>query len=157
MPLAFRATGPLNRDATMKYVCDAGDATWFRIETPGEATIESRDTNHAVAKYFLEAYAKAEKSYVPPKSARYVEQNIGLKDHVQRTMPIFLTLRDKDGNVLVTAMLPPAGLDERAFRPIVVGPANSDPFAEHDEAIEALAEHYDLTLDPARCYPYRKA
>ena len=46
-------------------------------------------------------------------------------------MPIFLTLRDGEGTALVTAMLPPAGKDERAFRPIIVGASNSDPYPQH--------------------------
>jgi hypothetical protein len=54
-------------------------------------------------------------------------------------------------------MLPPAGRDDRAFRPIIVGPDNSDPYPEHGAAIGALGEHFGLTLDPARCYPYRRA
>ena len=29
---------------------------------------------------------------------RFIEQNIGLKTHVQRVMPRFLTLRDAEGN-----------------------------------------------------------
>ncbi|HZT47685.1 MAG TPA: hypothetical protein VFA64_06905 [Hyphomicrobiaceae bacterium] len=112
--------------------------------------------NHAVEKYFRQAYEHAAASYVPPKSGRYFEQNIGLKAHVQRVMPIFLTLRDSEGNALATAMLPPAGQDERSFRPIIVGVANSDPYPEHGAAIARLAQHYGLTLDPARCYPYRR-
>ena len=85
------------------------------------------------------------------------EQNIGLKGHIQRGMPVFLTLRDGDGASLVTAMLPPAGLTEKSFRPIVVGPANADPYDRHSDAITVLAKHYGLTLDPIRCYPYRRA
>lgn len=140
----------------MQYVCDAPPNTWFRIETAAEAAIESRDMNHAVEKYFRQAYDLAAKSYVPPRSAHYVEQNIGLKAHVQRTMPLFLTLRDPEGKALVTAMLPPEGQNIDMFRPIVVGPANADPYPEHAAAIRALGEHYGLTLDPARCYPYRR-
>jgi hypothetical protein len=71
-------------------------------------------------------------------------------------MPIFLTLRDAEGKALVTAMLPPLGKDDGAFRPIVVGSANSDPYPEHGEAIARLGQHYGLKLDPARCYPYRR-
>jgi hypothetical protein len=71
-------------------------------------------------------------------------------------MPLFLTLRDGEGNALVTAMLPPVGQDERALRPIIVGAGNDDPYREHGEAIRVLAKHYGLTLDPGRCYPYRR-
>jgi hypothetical protein len=140
----------------MQYVCDAPPNTWFRIETEGEAALESRAMNHAVEKYFREAYEQATKAYVPPKSAHYVEQNIGLKAHIQRVMPRFLTLRDGEGKALVTAMLPPAGQDERAFRPIIVGFENTDPYHEFGNAIGKLGQHYKLTLDPGRCYPYRR-
>ena len=141
----------------MQFVCEAPPKTWFRIETEGEAALESRAMNHAVEKYFKQAYEQAAKSYVPPKSRHYIEQNIGLKAHIQRAMPRFLTLRDGEGNALVTAMLPPAGQDERAFKPIIVGSGNSDPYLEHGEAIRKLGEHLGFTLDPGRCYPYRRA
>jgi hypothetical protein len=71
-------------------------------------------------------------------------------------MPLFLTLRDPEGKGLVTAMLPPKGQSDRAFRPIIVGFGNSDPYPEHGDAIRKLGEHLGLTLDPARCYPYRR-
>lgn len=140
----------------MQYVCDAGTKTWFRFETESEAALESRAMNHAVEKYFKQAQEEAAQCYVPPKSAHYIEQNIGLKAHLQRTMPRFLTLRDAEGNALVTAMLPPEGMDEKSFRPIVVGYENTDPYPEHGEAIRALGRHFGLSLDPARCYPYRR-
>jgi len=141
----------------MQYVCDAGTATWFRIETLGEAVLESQAMNHAVERFFRDAYDKAAASFVPPKSLAAFEQRIGLKAHVQRSMPRFLTLRDKDGAALVTAMLPPEGQDARGFRPVIVGPANADPYPAYGAAIKALADHVHLTLDPARCYPYRRA
>ena len=53
-------------------------------------------------------------------------------------------------------MLRPTGLDERAFKPIVVGSGNSDPYPENGEAIRVLAAHLGFTLDPVRCYPYRR-
>jgi hypothetical protein len=140
----------------MQFVCDAGRNTWFRIETEGEAALESRAMSHAVDKYFQQYYEQAARTYVPPRSAHYIEQNIGLKAHVQRVMPLFLTLRDPEGKGLVTAMLPPLGKDERSLRPIIVGFDNTDPFAEHSDAIRVLARYYGLTLDPARCYPYRR-
>jgi hypothetical protein len=140
----------------MQYVCDAGAKTWFRFETESEAALESRAMSHAVEKYFKQAQEEAASLYVPPKSAQYIEQNIGLKAHLQKAMPRFLTLRDAEGNALATAMLPPEGENEDSFRPIVVGPENSDPYPEHGEAIQALAKHVGLTLDPARCYPYRR-
>ena len=141
----------------MQYVCDGvGTRTWFRLETASEAAAESRDMSHAVGKYFNQAYDQATKSYVPPASARVFEQNIGLKAHIQKSMPLFLTLRNNEGKALVTAMLPPGGRDDKAFRPIIVGPDNADPYVEHAEDIRKLGQHYKLTLDPVRCFPYRR-
>jgi hypothetical protein len=140
----------------MKYVCDApGGKTWFRIETEAEASIESDQMRHAVEKYFRKEQEKAIQSFQPI-SKVYFEQEIGLKAHVQREMPLFLTLRDDEGNVLVTAMLPPGGRDDRSFRPIVVGPANADPYPDHGDAIRMLGQHVGMPLERARCYPYRR-
>ncbi len=139
----------------MKHVCDApAGKTWFRIETEAEAADESKMMRHAVEKYFCSEQAKAAQSFQPP-SSRFIEQEIGLKAHLQREMPLFLTLRDQDGNGLATAMLPPRGRDQPGFRPIIVGAQNSDPYPAQGEAIEALARHFGLNLDRARCYPYR--
>ncbi len=140
----------------MKYVCDAGAKTWFRMETAGEAALESSAMAHAVDRFFRETYAKALKSYQPSGTLRAIEQSIGREDFVQRTMPMFLTLRDGNGQALVTAMLPPVGLDERAFRPIIVGPANTDPYPAHGDAIAVLAHHFKFKLDAATCFPYRR-
>jgi hypothetical protein len=140
----------------MQYVCELPPKTWFRIETEAEAYQESQAMSHAVETYFSRARDQATAAYVPPAGRRVIEQNIGLKAHIQRVMPIFLTLRDNEGTALVTAMLPPAGQTEREFRPIIVGRGNSDPYPEHSDAIKVLARHYGLTLDPARCYPYRR-
>jgi hypothetical protein len=71
-------------------------------------------------------------------------------------MPVFLTLRDDEGNPLVTAMLPPGGHEDRNFRPIIVGMSNTDPYVEHADAIRALGQHFGLALERARCYPYRR-
>ena len=140
----------------MQYVCDGPNGTWFRMETEGEAIQESQLMGHSVEKYFRQAAEDAARTFVPPQSMRPFEQKIGLKAHVQKAMPIFVTLRDRDGNGLATAMLPPAGADEKSFRPIVVGPSNADPYPAYGEDIKALGRHFGLTLDPARCYPYRR-
>ncbi len=140
----------------MRYVCDAPDSkTWFRIETEAEAAAESEMMHHAVEKYFRKEREKAAASFQPI-SKVFFEQEIGLKAHVQREMPLFLTLRADDGTPLATAMLPPGGKDDRSFRPIIVGPGNADPYPEQGDAIRVLAEHYAMTLDRARCYPYRR-
>ncbi|WP_244610325.1 hypothetical protein [Microvirga pakistanensis] len=70
-------------------------------------------------------------------------------------MPVFLTLRDAEGNGLATAMLPPRGRNDPSFKIIVVGPENRDPYPDHGEAIRKLGEHFGLSLDRSRCYPYR--
>ncbi len=140
----------------MQYVCDADPFTWFRIETPGEAGLESQMMDHAVERYFKQTHEQATRSYVPPASAAAFEQSIGLKGYVQKTMPMFLTLRDGDGTALVTAMLPPAGQKDAGFRPIIVGRSNSDPYPVYGDAIRALAAHFGLALDRDRCFPYRR-
>jgi hypothetical protein len=140
----------------MKYVCDATPYTWFRIETAAEAAVESQAMDHAVERYFRQAEAEAALSYQPPRELMAHEQNIGRKAHIQRAMPIFVTLRDNEGKALVTAMLPPEGRENDRFRPIIVGHANADPFPEYGEAIEALGHHFDLPLEASRCYPYRR-
>ena len=140
----------------MEYVCNAAPYTWFRIETQAEAAQESRDMAHAVEKYFERAYDEAVSSYQPPKSAAVFEQNIGLKAHVARVMPVFATLRDNEGKALVTAMLPPVGCDEDDLRPIIVGYENSDPYVDYEDAIESVAKHYGLILDRELCFPYAR-
>ncbi|MGO8918801.1 MAG: hypothetical protein ACLQJR_23110 [Stellaceae bacterium] len=140
----------------MHYVCDAPEGkTWFRLETEAEAIDESQTMHHAVEKFFRQEKAKAVQSFAPP-SRNFIEQEIGLKAHVQRVMPLFVTLRDAEGKPLVTGMLPPGGQENHGFRPIIVGAANGDPYAEHGAAIRALAAHFGLDLDRARCYPYRR-
>lgn len=140
----------------MDYVCDApGGLTWFRIITEGEAAAESQQMHHAVEKYFRREREKAEASFKSP-STVFFEQAIGLEAHIKREMPLFLTLRDTDGKPLVTAMLPAGGKPDRTFSPIIVGPANADPYPKHNEAIRALADHFGIMLDRARCYPYRR-
>lgn len=139
----------------MRYICDApGNKTWFRLETEAEAEAESGAMRHAVEKYFRRESEKAAQSF-RPRSNVFFEQEIGLKEHVQREMPLFLTLRDEDGVGLATAMIPPGGRDERGFRSIIVGPGNADPYPLHGDGIRALAEHFGIALDRARCYPYR--
>ena len=139
----------------MKYVCDGPDrTTWFRIETVVEAEQESALMDHAVEKHFRKAREAAARSFTPPSSV-FFEQLIGLEDHIQRVMPLFLTLRDREGEGLATAMLPPGGQHDPAFRIIVVGKGNADPYVHHQAAIDALGAHFGLDLDRERCYPYR--
>lgn len=142
----------------MKYVCDGpGDRTWFRLETDAEAILESEIMHHAVEKYFRNEWEKAAQTFEPISKIE-IEQHIGLKAHIQNTMPMFLTLRDSDGKGLVTAMLPSGGVEraDAPFRPIVVGPGNADPYPAHGDAINKLAEHFGLALDRERCFPYRR-
>jgi hypothetical protein len=140
----------------MQFVCDTPDGkTWFRIETEAEAAAESDLMSHAVEKHFRQARDKAAESYEPA-SKVFFEQNIGFVAHLQRTMPLFLTLRDGEGTGLATAMLPPRGKADPGFRSIVVGFGNRDPYTEHGKAIEALGRYYGLSLDRGRCYPYAR-
>ena len=140
----------------MKFICDApGGKAWFRLETESEAAIESALMHHAVEKYFRQETERATKSYRPT-SKIFVEQEIGLKAHLERQMALFLTLRDREGKGLATAMLPPGGRDDKACKIIIVGPNNSDPYGEHSDAVRALEQKYGITLDRARCFPYHR-
>ncbi|MDP6705904.1 MAG: hypothetical protein QF893_06140 [Alphaproteobacteria bacterium] len=140
----------------MKFVCDAPDGkTWFRLESEVEAEQESALLHHAVEKFFRREKEKAMGTYKPT-STVFIEQNIGIEAHLQSEMPLFLTLRDNQGRGLATAMLPPGGQEEPAFRIIIVGDGNSDPYPEHGHAIEALGTHFGLTLDRESCFPYRR-
>ena len=104
----------------MHYVCDApGGKTWFRIETEAEALRESEMMRHAVEKYDRREREKAAQSF-RPRSNVFFEQEIGFREHIHREMPLFLTLRDDDGDALATAMLPPSGREDRSFRTIIV-------------------------------------
>lgn len=141
----------------MRYVCGApGGATWFRLETEAEAEAEAALMRHAVDRYFSRCEAMARESYTPPASVASFEQAIGLKDHVARAMPLFLTLRADDGSGLATAMLPPSGGKPAGFSIIIVGPDNADPYAEHAAAIAALGAHFNLELKRENCYPYSR-
>jgi hypothetical protein len=139
----------------MRYVCDAGPNAWFEIETEAEAALESQLMAHAVEKHFGQAYAAARASYAPPVGP-FVEQDIGLKAHIRRTMPKFFTLRDPDGNGLATAMIRAPSAPGSALPGIVVGQGNSNPYPEHGGAIRKLGEHFGVELDHPRCYPYSR-
>jgi len=130
----------------MRYICEAPDGcAWFRIETVAEAEAESAAMRHAVEKFFRKAMAEATETYRPISTVLF-EQDIGLKAHIQREMPIFLTLRNDDGEPLATAMLPPGGRDDGGFTPIIVGPQNGNPYIDRGEAIAALAKHFGIAL-----------
>ena len=133
----------------MEYVCDApGQKTWFRIETECEAELEAQALQHAVDNHFRHARQQAAAAYRPAPTLRLIERDIGLGAHVRKTMPMFLTLRDREGSALATAMLPPPGKNADAYSPTVLGPSHSDPFATEREAIGALEKHFGLRLAP---------
>jgi hypothetical protein len=139
----------------MRYVCDApGGATWFRFETEAEAEAEAALMRHAVDKYYRRFEAAARESYRAPPGVPGFEQAIGLKDHIARTMPLFLTLRAADGTGLATALLPPEGRNQVNFKAVIVGPENADPYLEHEPAILALARHFKVELPRETCFPY---
>lgn len=124
------------------------------METQAEADRESEAMRHAVAKHFQRAVDAARMSYRPREGLAAFERDIGLKDHIARTAPVFLTLRDAEGNPLATAMLPSVSAPKDRFRAIIVGPANSDPYAGHADAIAALGAHFGLLLPRETCFPY---
>jgi hypothetical protein len=136
----------------MQFICDApGRKAWFRIETEAEVEAEAQLMRHAVDKYFARELALARESYRPLGG---VERDIGLKDHIARATPLFLTLRADDGEGLATAMLPPQGQHDAKFRIIIVGPDNKDPYPAHADAIKALGDKYALSLKREKCFPY---
>jgi len=138
----------------MEYVCDAPrNRTWFRLVTEGEAIAESLEMRHAVEKHYRRERERAVDAFHPTTSV-FIEQDINKEDHIRRVMPLFLTLRDEDGNALVTAMLPPKGKQSGGC--VIVGPSNADPYPEHADAIAALGKHFAITLDRGSCYPYRR-
>lgn len=139
----------------MRYVCDApGGATWFRFETEAEAEAEAALMRHVVDKYFRRYEGAARETYRAPKGVATFEQAIGLKDHIAKAMPLFLTLRSTDGEGLATAMLPPEARNQANFRIVIVGPANTDPYEKHAAAIETLARHFKIELPREECFPY---
>jgi hypothetical protein len=140
----------------MEYVCDApGGRTWFRLVTEGEAAAESDAMRHAVEKHYRRERERAAESFRPI-STVFFEQEIGKESYIQRTMPLFLSLKDENGTSLVTAMLPPGGKRDPEFACIVVGAANGDPYPEHADAIKTLGDYFGIKLERARCYPYRR-
>jgi hypothetical protein len=138
----------------MKYVCDAPrDRCWFRLETEDEAHDESVVMQHSMERQFRVASDKARQSFRPPSSV-FFEQEIGLKAHLQREMPLFLSLRDQAGASLVTALLPQASDAAHSVRPVILGRANTDPYMKFSDAILSLGRHLGQMLDRARCYPF---
>jgi hypothetical protein len=138
----------------MHFVCDGGgDRTWFGIDTKAEADAEAALMAHAVDRHFERAWAAAAASYKPA-DPHGIGRDIGLKDHIRRVMPLFLTLRDGDGAGLATAMLPPKNRAISRFRIIIVGPNNTDPYRNHESAIAALGRHVRLDLPRETCFPY---
>lgn len=139
----------------MQYVCDApGRKTWFRIETDGEATLESEAMQHGVDNHFRNSQAHAAASYRPDRNLRPIERDIGLKAHIAHRMPMFLTLREHDGTALATAILPPDAKPDPDFEPMIVGPQYSDPKSSQGEAIAALEKHFGLKLGTAGHNPF---
>jgi hypothetical protein len=139
----------------MRYVCDApGGRTWFSMETQAEAESESELMRHAVAKHFLRAVEAARMSYRPRDGLASFERDIGLKDHITRNSPIFLTLRDGVGNALATAMLSRDIVNGAPRKAIIVGPENADPWPDHADAIASLGKHYGVRLVRETSYPY---
>ena len=138
----------------MRFICDAPlGRTWFAFETLAEAEAEAGAMNHAVDRHFARAQTAAIASYASP-DPHGIARDIGLKDHIRRTMPLFLTLRDAEGAPLATAMLPPQGRSTSGFRTIIVGPSNVDPYPRHADAIAAQARHLRIDLPRETCYPY---
>jgi hypothetical protein len=130
----------------MQYVCDApGRKTWFRIESEDEAALESDVMRNMVEAQYRNERQVAAEAYKPAPRLRYIERDIALKAHLQRTMPIFLTLRDSEGTPLANAVLPPSGREQEQ-QSTVTGPGNADPFPAQGDAIRALEKHFGVAF-----------
>lgn len=143
----------------MQYVCNApGGKTWFRIESGEEALLEQDALKNSVDVQFENARRTAVQKYQPAPRLHHFERDIGLKAHLMRTMPMFLTLRDREGAPLANAMLPPCGRDDGSYACKIVGPGGSDALSSHPDAAEALATHFGLSIreqvaEHHFCYP----
>ena len=84
----------------------------------------------------------------------FIEQDIGKEAHIRRAMPLFLTLRDENGQALVTAMLPPSG--KKAAAASLSGRAMPIPTPNMRRRSRHWATHFGITLDRTSCYPYRR-
>src|SRR5260370_28901242 len=109
--------------------------------------------SHTAEKYFCRDREKVVQSWRSERP-NAIERDIGLEAHVQREMPLFLTLRDREGIALTTAMLPPGGKDRGGFRIIIVAASTADPYPQQAAALAPLGAHFGLTLDRDRCFPY---
>jgi hypothetical protein len=135
----------------MQFVCDApGSKAWFRIETEGEAGQESEAMQNAVEVTFADERKVAMRTYRPSLRLNFIERDIGLSTHIQRTMPMFLTLRDREGTALANAMLPPGGKDDGRNRSTVTGPCGDDVRLSQGDAIAALEKHFGFTFHTKR-------
>ena len=135
--------------AKMQFICDApGRKAWFRIETEGEATLESEAMKIRIDTQFRNERERATQSYRPHSRLQPIERDIGLNAHLLRAMPIFLTLRDGEGAALANAVLPPEGKSPGIDHSVLVGPCYTDPSESQSEAIKALEQHYKLSVRP---------
>ena len=131
----------------MQYICDAPEKkAWFRIESSVEAALESAVMKNAIEVQYENALRAAVQTYQPSTRLRFIERNIGLNAHVARTMPMFLTLRDSEGNHLANAMLPPCGRNDEGFVCHIVGPGGSDALKAEASAVDALERHFGLSV-----------
>jgi len=130
----------------MQYVCDApGRRAWFRIETEGEATLEAQEMRHSLDYFFRHEHAAARRSYAPCDRLSFIERDIGLSAHLKRTMPIFLTLRERDGTPVASAILP-QDPDSETVAARVIGAGDCDAFRAEREALIALEAHLGKKL-----------
>lgn len=135
----------------MQFICDApGQKSWFRIETENEAIFEAEAMKVSIDAPFRIERDAAVQSYRPQARLRAIERDIGLGAHVLRTMPIYLTLRDREGTALANAVLPAKDDLQEDHHAVVIGPGHADPFASQAEAIHALELHYGVSLQTKR-------
>ena len=115
---------------------------------------ESEVMRHAVEKYFRRERERRRESFKPLTSV-FIEQDIGKAAHIsarcRSSSPCAMRTARRRSR---PCCRPGGGGIGRGC--IIVGPANTDPYKQHADAIEALAEHFDMPLDRAHCYPYRR-
>jgi len=140
----------------MQYVCEApGRKVWFRIESSAEAALESAVMKNAIEFQYENAHRAAIQTYQPSSRLHFVERDIGLKSHIARTMPMFLTLRDGEGKHLVNAVLPPCGREDDTFACRIVGPGGMDALTAEADAVEVLEKHFGLSVHKKHSVSHR--
>jgi hypothetical protein len=123
--------------------------TWFRIETEAEA-FQNRRPWTMRWRYFNRPGAGRCRLRSTGRAPRHRAEH--RPERTSERVPIFSPCATTRAT-LATAMLPPTGQTEREFRPCCG--TQPDPIRVY-RGHQALGKHCGLTLDPVRCFPYRR-